>query len=477
MMNENLNTLPEWLELKMGNNQGYFSCFMRDKYINVGIYHQQFNHEILKKLAQICVRQGLEQNKHAWLQGENVDNMPSQIWLRGKQGASFTPSQRPQYQQTFATRQKIKYYADLIRQRKWLGYSGKPITDIVNIGIGGSDLGPRLCHEAFAYGQKSPINCHFISDADTIATQTCLQNLNPETTLFLVSSKSFTTDETLMNAGLALKWINHSKAMQNHFIAITAHPEYAKQKGFVHVLEIWDWVIGRYSCCSAINFINIIQYGYDAYESFLQGAHEMDKHFLTQSCMDNLPILMALIGIWNINFLNIPSHLLLIYHSKLRLLVDYVQQLDMESNGKSVNQWGKKIDYATGPIIWGGLGNQAQHSYYQHLAQSQQQIAIDFINVKSENRVLNQFCLARKKVLHQGIQSPLGAKHSIKQQISINHIQLHNMAPESLGALIALYEHKIFTQAWLWNINPFDQPGVEAAKQEMLNNPELKDYF
>ena len=476
-MNANLNTLPEWLELKKANNQGYYSCFIRDSYLNVGIYHQQLNHDILKKLVKICARQGLEQSKYAWLQGEAIDNMPPQIWLRTKNGASFTPHQSPKYQQTLATRQKIKDYAESIRQKKWLGYSGKPITDIVNIGIGGSDLGPRLCFEAFSVRPFPDIQCHFISDADRVAIHACLKNLNPETTLFLVSSKSFTTEETLMNADLAFKWLDYPQAMQQHFIAITAHPEHAKAKGYVHVLEIWDWVIGRYSCCSAINFINIIRYGYDAYESFLHGAHDMDKHFITQACMDNLPILMALVGIWNINFLNIPSHLLLVYHSKLRLFVDYVQQLDMESNGKSVNLLGKKIDYATGPIIWGGLGNQAQHSYYQHLAQSQQQIAIDFINVNSENQVLNRFCLARKKVLHQGINSPLGPKHSIKQQMSINHIQLHDITPESLGALIALYEHKIFTQAWLWNINPFDQPGVEAAKQELLNNPELRDYF
>jgi glucose-6-phosphate isomerase len=347
---------------------------------------------------------------------------------------------------------------------------------VVNIGIGGSDLGPRLCYEAFSGGKLSDIHCHFISDADTFSCQQCLNQLNPETTLFLVSSKSFTTEETLLNAQLALEWMNHPQAMQQ-FIAITAHPEYAKQKGFVHILDIWDWVIGRYSCCSAINFINTVQFGYDVYESFLQGAHDMDQHFLSQDGLNNLPILLALIGIWNINFLNIPSHLLLIYHSKLRLLVDYIQQLDMESNGKSVNQQGTVIDYATGPIIWGGLGNQAQHSYYQHLAQSHQQVAIDFINVNSENQVLNQLCVARKKVLHQGIRSPLGQKHSIKQQWSINHIQLHDITPETLGALIALYEHKIFTQAWLWNINPFDQPGVEAAKKEMMHNPELKDYL
>jgi glucose-6-phosphate isomerase len=372
-----------------------------------------------------------------------------------------------EFKQVLETRKNMQAIAKRIRQGEWLSSTNKPITDVVNVGIGGSDLGPRLCAEALIPYKNTSIRCHFISDADQFAFGQTLAQLNPETTLFLISSKSFTTEETLRNAKLAQDWINHPQALAKQFIAITAAQDKAKDYGFTNILDIGSWVVGRYSSCSAINLMTAIQIGYEGYLEFIEGAHAMDQHFLQTPWQDNLPTIMALIGIWNINFLHIPSHLLLIYDSRLRLIMDYVQQLDMESNGKSVNRQGQSIPYATGPIIWGGLGNQAHHSYYQHLAQGQHQVAIDFINVAEQNnQLLNQLCQGRKKVLHQGWQSSEGMKFAIKQQTAIAHLQLNQLSPRSLGALIALYEHKIFTQAWLWNINPFDQPGVESAKQD-----------
>jgi len=364
------------------------------------------------------------------------------------------------------TREKMRMMSEQIRTGQWFGFSGKQITDIVNIGIGGSDLGPRFCVHALANYTAPSLSYHFISDSDPNSFKDTVASLHPETTLFIISSKSFTTQETLYNAKKAMSWIGNPQHLDKHFIAVTANVQRAQQHGLNNVLPIWSWVGGRFSLSSAINLITCIAIGYDAFSELLAGARTMDQHFQTRSFHENMPVLLALIGLWNINFLHISNLLLLAYTKQLELFIPYVQQLDMESNGKSFDQFGGAVNYATGPIVWGGLGNQAQHSYYQLLCQGTHKVATDFISTRDFNKdMINTLCEAKIRVLSEGSNSPNNAGGYIPGGMPINHISLSSVSPHSIGALIALYEHKTYAQGVLWNINSFDQPGVESAKQ------------
>ncbi|CAM3026880.1 glucose-6-phosphate isomerase [Legionella worsleiensis] len=363
------------------------------------------------------------------------------------------------------TKEQIKLIADSVRNKHWLGHTGKPITDVVNIGMGGSDLGPRLCINALASLSIASINFHFISDVDPDSFHHVVARINPETTLFIVSSKSFTTKETLLNAAKAMKLYPIEQAIEHHFIAVTAHPAKALKMGIKTVLPIWEWVGGRYSFCSAVNLITAIAIGYEYFSELLAGAHDVDKHVRNTDFKENVPVLMGLLGVWNNNFLNIHNLLILAYSKRLEYFIPYVQQLDMESNGKSIDVSGRVVNYATGPIVWGGLGNQAQHSYLQLLCQGTHHCAADFITLQThDNHILNAMSDYKMKVLSEGIDSIENPNGYISGKMPLSHIRLSNCSPYSLGALVALYEHKVFVQSVIWNINPFDQPGVESAK-------------
>lgn len=363
------------------------------------------------------------------------------------------------------TREKIKIISDLVRNKKWIGYSGESITDIVNIGIGGSDLGPRLCINALAHLNSPDLNYHFISDVDPDSYDSVITKVNPKTTLFIISSKSFTTKETLLNASKALKLYPDNQSFEQHFIAVTAYPARALQMGIKTVLPIWDWVGGRYSFCSAVNLITAIAIGYEQFSELLAGANNIDKHLQQTSFKDNIPVLMGLLGVWNNNFLNIHNLLILAYSKRLEYFIPYVQQLDMESNGKSIDMNGRVVNYATGPIVWGGLGNQAQHSYFQLLCQGTHNCATDFITLKAnDNHILNAMSDYKMKVLSEGVESIENPNGYIPGKMPLNHISLSDSSSYSLGALVALYEHKVFVQSVIWNINPFDQPGIESSK-------------
>ncbi|MDP1604757.1 MAG: glucose-6-phosphate isomerase [Legionella sp.] len=367
-------------------------------------------------------------------------------------------------QDIVATREKMHAIATQIRAGFWLGSTGRPITHIVNIGMGGSDFGPRFCIDALSEWKCANLSYHFVSDMDPHSFEHAVAGLNPETTLFIISSKSFTTQETLYNAKKAFAFSKNCQPAK-HFIAVTANSRKAEEFGIENVLPIWDWVGGRYSLCSAINLITCIAIGPLRFTELLDGAHSMDEHFKGTDFHENLPVVMALIGVWNINFLHIPSLLLLVYAKQLEQLVPYIQQLDMESNGKSIDINGRSVNYSTGPIIWGGSGNQAQHSYYQLLCQGTHKVAADFISTRAfDNEVINSLCEKKIQVLSKGIPE-LNANAYIAGGMPINHLQVAACTPFVLGALIALYEHKIFTQSVLWHINPFDQPGVESAKR------------
>lgn len=366
--------------------------------------------------------------------------------------------------------QHMQTICEQIRAGLWFGFSGEPITDIVNIGIGGSDLGPRFCVHALEEYTTKKLNYHFISDVDPDSFSNTVRQLRPETTLFIISSKSFTTTETLYNAQKAIAWYGKENAIHNHFIAVTAHVEKAHQFGIHHVLPLWDWVGGRYSACSAINLITAIAIGFEQFTQFLLGAYNMDKHFQETPLENNLPVILGLLGIWNTNFLSIHNLLILTYSSYLEYFVPYIQQLDMESNGKSIDNQGRSVNHNTGPIVWGGLGNRAQHSYYQLLCQGTHKVSLDFITLKTnEDQLIHEMYMTKKRVLTHGIIQENNPGGYIPGNTPLNHITLTHCSPTSIGELIALYEHKIYVQSVIWDINPFDQPGVESSKRSALN--------
>jgi len=357
-------------------------------------------------------------------------------------------------------RDQMQWVSEQIRNGYWLGDSGKPITDVVNLGIGGSMLGPQFCIDALADYCTQTLGFHFISDFDHAACQRVLRQLDPDTTLFIVSSKSFTTTETLWNARKVVEWGGYAGFSTQHFIAVTACVEQARTLGFQQILPIWTWVGGRFSVCSAINLITCIAIGYQQFLTFLRGAEAMDGHFLTADIRHNLPMMLALLGIWNNNNLKIHTMLVLTYAQSLQGFVPYLQQLEMESNGKSIDKQGREVNYATVPVIWGGAGNQAQHSYFQLLLQGTHRLSIDLISLASlDNQVVEQ----HKEALFRDEKEETYPNSFIP----CNHIQLVDNSPYALGSLIALYEHKVFVQAMIWNINPFDQPGVEKMKVKM----------
>ncbi len=377
-----------------------------------------------------------------------------------------------------ATQEKMRIISDKIRKQKWLGATGKPITDVVNIGIGGSDLGPVLAVQALEKYLPENLHLHFISNIDASLLVKLLAELNPETTLFIVASKTFTTIETLTNADTAKQWLIKklgNNATQQHFLAISASPNKAEAYGISseNILPFWDWVGGRYSLWSAIGLPIAIAIGMENFTDFLAGAHAMDEHFRHAPLEQNMPVILGLLGIWYINFFHAHTHAIIPYTELLRSLASYVQQLDMESNGKSVTLNGEKINYHTAPIIWGAVGTNSQHSVHQLLHQGTELVPIDFIlllkaghDLQNHQDILVANCLAQAQALMIGRDEKELAKYKIiAGNKPSNMLLLTELTSYTLGALLALYEHKVFVQGVIWNINSFDQWGVELGKQ------------
>ncbi|KTD51809.1 glucose-6-phosphate isomerase [Legionella quinlivanii] len=446
--------------------------------LDIDFTNQKIIPETLGLLIELAEERELSKKVHALFNGVCVnftENRPAlHTALRQMDNKPLVINGKDIMTEIFAARAQMDEIAEKIRNGNWLGYTGKPITDIVNIGIGGSDLGPRLCISALDCWRHPDLNFHFVTSVDPYDFNYTVKSLDPETTLFLISSKSFTTRETLQNAKKAVSWLGLNALNERHFIAITANGEAARRMGFKTVLPIWDWVGGRYSLCSAINLITMIAIGYENFSQILLGAHHMDQHYLQSELSQNIPALLGLIGVWNNNFLATHNFLMLTYAQQLEHFVPYIQQLDMESNGKSTDSKGEFVNYATGPMVWGGLGNQAQHSYFQLLCQGTHQIAGDCIGVKSYNEeTINHFLYEKLRILSDGIPNNQHLNKMINGNIPLNLITLDEVSPYTLGALISLYEHKIYTQSVIWDINPFDQPGVESAKQTFSRNKEL----
>ena len=403
--------------------------------------------------------------------------------------------------------EKIRRFSDSVRSGQWRGYSGLPISDIVNIGIGGSDLGPVMVTEALkAYG-KAGLKVHFVSNIDATHIAEALKPLNPETTLFIVASKTFTTQETITNANTAKDWFLNTakdhKAVAKHFVAVSTNADAVTQFGIdtANMFEFWDWVGGRYSLWSAIGLSIALYIGMDHFEDLLSGAHSMDEHFRNAPLDQNLPVILGLLGIWYNNFFGAQSHAILPYDQYLHRFAAYFQQGDMESNGKRVDRNGEAVDYSTGPIIWGEPGTNGQHAFYQLIHQGTKLIPCDFIApVVSHNplgdhhKILLSNFFAQTEALMKGkteseakaeLQSSGLSGNELQQLLPhkvftgnkpTNSIIIQKITPKNLGALIALYEHKIFVQGILWNINSYDQWGVELGKQlAKAILPELSD--
>lgn len=376
-----------------------------------------------------------------------------------------------------AVQQKIQSLSQAMDKGQLTGYSNKKINTIVNIGIGGSDLGLVLASEALEHYHRPDCNIYFISSVDFDATKQVWEKINPETTVFIIVSKTFTTQETMVNAKLIKSWFeqlllannhNPSLAIKKQFFAVSNNLSACLNFGisYENIFLFWDFVGGRYSIWSAVSLSLVLYIGYDHYLQMLEGAKVMDDHFQSAPLVDNIPVLMALIGIWNINICNCTSLLIAPYNQCLRSLPAYLQQLEMESNGKSINSQGQTCNYQTSPIIWGSSANNAQHAYYQMLHQGTQTIPVDIIITKlnQTNKILYANALAQAQALMTGDQNADIYKKCIGNKPS-SFIVLEQISPYYLGMLLALYEHKVFVQGAIWQINSFDQMGVELGKK------------
>ncbi len=371
-----------------------------------------------------------------------------------------------------SVRERINAFARQVRTGGWLGATGKPIRHIVNIGIGGSHLGPMFVAEALRDFQQADLSVAFISNPDRAQLDDALAALNPAATLFIVASKTFTTAETMFNAGAARTWLVDKlgeSAVGKHFAAISTNLDAAAAFGIPkdNVFPMWDWVGGRYSVWSAIGLALTIACGPEAFDQFLAGAEAMDRHFETSSLDQNLPVILAMIGVWHADFLDSPAVAILPYDHRLRLLPFHLQQLDMESNGKGVMTDGTPVAGETGPIVFGGGGSDSQHSFFQLLHQSPRHIPCDFIGALKPSRDLllaNMFAQAEALMIGR-TDANLPPHRRFSGNRSSTTLLLEELSPYALGMLMALYEHKVFVQGLVWGINSFDQWGVELGKE------------
>ncbi|WP_070289167.1 glucose-6-phosphate isomerase [Janthinobacterium sp. HH106] len=390
--------------------------------------------------------------------------------------------------------QRVKAFTDKVRNGSWLGYTGKPICDIVNIGIGGSDLGPKMACLALRSYANPGLEMHFVSNVDGHDMEATLSKVDPETTLFIVASKTFVTAETMLNANTARAWFlleGEEKDLAQHFVAVSTNTQAIVDFGISpdNMFPFWDWVGGRYSVWSSIGLAVALSVGFEYFSDFLAGAHAMDQHFRQAPLEDNMPVVLAMVGFWNRQFLDCGSVSIAPYHQDLSRFAAYLQQLDMESNGKRVTKDGVPVDVPTGPVIWGDCGTNAQHAYFQLLHQGTDITPIDFIaalrathDLPGHHDALLANCFAQSEAFMTGktaeeVRLDLQAQGLPESEIEAlvphktfpgnrpsNTILMDQLTPTTLGALIALYEHKTFVQGVLWNVNSFDQWGVELGK-------------
>lgn len=374
------------------------------------------------------------------------------------------------------TRKRVYTFAKDVRDGVWTGTTGMPITDIVNIGIGGSDLGPKMAVRACVSSCDTDLRFHFVSNIDATDILSTLDKVRPETTLFIIASKTFTTIETMTNAKTARDWLVSklgSSATEKHFVAVSTAKEKVVEFGINenNIFGFWDWVGGRYSIWSSIGLPLVLAIGLHGFEEFLKGARLADDHFKTAPFHENIPMIMGMLGVWYRNFYNLPAYAVLPYDEYLEHLPRYLQQLDMESNGKSIDRNGNRVTYDTGPILFGEVGTNGQHAFYQLIHQGTTIVPCDFIicdtpshNKKDHHAILNSNGIAQPDALAAG-QRHEDPYRLFEGNRPTSLITLKSLTPKTLGMVMALYEHKVFVQGIVWNINSFDQFGVELGKQ------------
>jgi glucose-6-phosphate isomerase len=416
---------------------------------------QRLDAMTLRLLARLAAERGFAEWREALLSGKPVNNTESRAAWHTALRAPDAPAE------VLQTLNRMKKLASELR-------GAKRYKRIVNLGTGGSDLGPRLLADALHDGT---LEVRFAANVDPKDLERALEGADPASTLFVVASKTFTTQETMSNAAAAKRWLGKTNTKE-HFVAVTSNTELARSFGADQIFPMWDWVGGRFSVCSAVGFSAMCAIGAHAFDEFLKGAHEIDRHFAETPLEKNIPVLMALIGVWNTNFLGAATHAVLPYSSALRLFPSYLQQLEMESNGKRVDRENRALGYSTAPVVWGAEGTVSQHSFHQLLHQGTQVVPCDFIELGLEQN-LSANCRAQADALAFGTDDPkLPPYRQYPGNRPSSMLIFEALTPGSLGKLIALYEHKVFTQGVVWNINSFDQWGVELGKE--LANKILK---
>ena len=464
----------------------------------------RINDETLPLLLQLAREAQLENWRDRMFTGEKINTTENRAVLHT---ALRNRSNRPVLvdgvdvmPEVNAVLAQMRDFSEKVRAGAWLGYTGKRITDVVNIGIGGSDLGPVMVCDALKPYASADLAVHFVSNIDGAHLMRALEKCQPETTLFIVASKTFTTQETMTNAISARTWFLN-KAQDNahvakHFVALSTNAKAVTDFGIdqANMFAFWDWVGGRYSLWSAIGLSIALYVGMDHFEALLSGAHEMDQHFQTAPLEENMPVIMALIGIWYNNFFDVATHAILPYDQGMSSFPAYLQQADMESNGKFICRDGKRIQYKTGPVIWGEAGTNGQHAFYQLIHQGTQVVPCDFLMPVHSHYAIGKHGYAHHKILLANFlaqtqalmlgKTPDEARLELQEQ-GLTGTELENLlphkvfegnrpstsilfdklTPNTLGKLIALYEHKIFVQGMIWDINSYDQWGVEYGKQ------------
>ena len=474
---------------------------------------QRISTETLGLLTELANEAGVRERAERMFAGERInvseDRSVLHVALRRSAGP-FPSGQFDVMPEVIKTRVRMAEFAERLRAGKCLGHKGMPIRDVVNIGIGGSDLGPKMMGQALRSISHPALGVHYVSNLDGAQLAPLLQTLDPRTTLFIVVSKTFTTQETMINANTARNWLRANLGdelvSENHFAAVSSRPERAVEFGVNGdlVFPIWAWVGGRYSLWSAVGLALMIAIGPHAFDEMLRGAERMDEHFRTAPFERNLPVVMALLGIWNTNFLGAETIAVLPYNESLKFFPSFLQQLEMESNGKSVSIDGEAMDCSTSPIVWGELGNNGQHAFFQLLHQGGRVVPCDFIAaVRSDfplpehQEALLSNCFAQSAALAFGrnegevraslekeAMSPQAIAELLPHRVFAGNqpsstLLLTSLNPGALGALVALYEHKVFVQGAVWGINSFDQWGVELGKAvanrilPAIRNPEL----
>ena len=454
---------------------------------------------IWTELLALAEQSQLQSHRAAMFAGDPINSTENRAVLhaalRAESQDAGTDLELARIAQVKGQLEAVRQTSDKIRRGDWLGSTGKGIKNLVNIGIGGSDLGPKLACAALEEFAHPDINVYFISNVDGAEILTLLKKLDPETTLVALASKTFTTQETLLNAQTAIEWFQQTLGLENaqsssHFVGLTANPANAIAYGIPEdqILEFAEWVGGRYSLWSSIGLSIAISIGFEQFEQMLAGAREMDLHFQNAPLERNMPVIMALLGIWYSNFLKAESTAVIPYCERLLLLPSYLQQLDMESNGKATTLNGEPVDYDTGAILWGQTGTNGQHAFFQLLHQGTRTVPIDFIaaakdNLSNDNhhRVLLGNMLAQSSALMTGQAAPEGQQYRYYPgNKPSNTLILNRLSPKNFGALIALYEHKVFVQGSIWNINSFDQWGVDLGNKmanELLgDNAETAEF-